>query len=153
MYCGLGDSNIFSTGLSSFTFFLLCFCLSPFQSSSLESSVFRFGLDCAQMGHCGPHPHNSSDDLFWAELPRTIGWGITTCFGGALSALGLSSILMKAGIGISFPFGQMGHDLATNKFVEAGTVLGHEVSSLVSGMAAEAVAGALGCKGIGCCSL
>ena len=33
--------------------------------------------------------------------------------------------------------------------VEAGAVLGHGISSLVSGMAAEAVAGALSCKGVG----
>ena len=42
---------------------------------------------------------------------------------------------------------------ATNKFVEARTVFGHGVSSLVGGMAAEAVAGALGCKSVGCCSI
>ena len=106
------------------------------------------------MGHCGPPTHNSSDDLlFWAELPWTIGQGIAACFDGALSELGLSSILMKAGNGISFPFRGIGPDLATNKSVEAGTVLGHGVSSLVSGMAAEAVAGALGFKGVGCCSI
>ena len=80
--------------------------------------------------------------LSWA-----IGQGIAACFCGAFSILGLSSILIKAGIGISFPFGRIGHnDLATNKFVEAGTMLGHGVSSLVGGMAAKAVAGALGCK-------
>ena len=103
------------------------------------------------MGHCGPHPHTSSDDLlFWADLLWTIVWGVTACFCGALSVLGLSSILKKAGIGISFPFGGITHDdLAANKFVEAGTVLGHWVSSTFSGMAAEAVAGALGCKGVG----
>ena len=53
----LGDSNFFSIG---FYFFFFCFsspfafCLSPFQSSSLESSVFRFEVDCAQMGHWVP---------------------------------------------------------------------------------------------------
>ena len=113
-----------------------------------------FGADCTQMGHYGPHPHNSSDELlFWSELDRTFGQGIAICFGGAISVLGLSSISMKAGIGISFPFGGIGHDLATNKFVEARTVLGRGVSSLVGGMADEAVAGALGCKGVGCCSI
>ena len=57
---------------------------------------------------------------------------------------------MEAGIGISFPFWGIGHDdLATNKLVDAGTALGHGVSSLVGGMAAEAVAGALGYKGVG----
>ena len=60
---------------------------------------------------------------------------------------------MKAGIGISFPFGGIGYDLATNKFVEARMVLGHKVLSLVSGIANVAVAEALGCKGVGCCSI
>ena len=132
---------------------LLLFILLCFLSLSilfLESSDFMFGVDYAQMGHWGPHPHSSSDDLlFWAELPRTTGQGIAAFFGGALSALGLSPIVMKAGIGISFPVGGISHDLARNKFVEARTVLGHGVSSLVS----EAVAGALGCKGVGCCSI
>ena len=32
-------------------------------------------------------------------------------------------------------------------------MLGHMVSSLVGGMAAEAVARALGCEGVGCCSI
>ena len=32
-------------------------------------------------------------------------------------------------------------------------MLGHGVSSLVGGMATEAVAGALGCKDLGCCSI
>ena len=80
---------------------------------------------------------------------RVIGWRIAACFGGALSALGLSSILMKAGVGISFPFGGIGHDLATNKFVEARTVLGHWVSSPVSRIIDVAVAEALGCRGVG----
>ena len=56
---------------------------------------------------------------------------------------------MKAGIGISFPFWGISNDLATNKFVEARTVLGHGESSLVSGMAHVAVAGTLGCRGVG----
>ena len=80
-------------------------------------------------------------------------WGVSVCFGGALSVLGFSSILMKAVVSMSFPFGGIDHDLATNKFVETRTVLGQGVSSLVSGMAAEVVAGALGCKGVGCCSI
>ena len=110
-------------------------------------------------GSMGPHPHNSSDGAFgnntlsMADLPRTIGWGIAACFGGALSASGLSSILIKAGVGISFPFWGIGHDLATNKLFEAITVLGHGVSSLVGGMADVAVAETLGCRGVGCCSI
>ena len=110
------------------------------------------------MWHCGPLPYNSSDGtfgndvLFGAELPRTIGQGIAACLGGALSTL-VPSILMKAGVQISFPFKGIGHDLAKNKFVEARTMLGHGVSSLVSGMADLAVAKALGCRGVGCCSI
>ena len=60
---------------------------------------------------------------------------------------------MKDGVGISFPFGGISHDLATNKFVEARTVLSHGVSSLVSGMAEVPVAETLGCRGVGCCSI
>ena len=60
---------------------------------------------------------------------------------------------MMAGVGISFPFGGIGHDLATNKFVEAGTVLGHGVVYLVIGMADEAVAEALDSRDVVCCSI
>ena len=60
---------------------------------------------------------------------------------------------MKAGIGISFPFGGICHDPVTNKFVEAGTVLGLGVSSLVFGMIDVTVVEALGCGGVGCCSI
>ena len=150
----LGDSNLFSTGLPSFTF--LPPLLFVYLHSNLlpQNPLFRLRADYTQMGYCGPHPCSSSDDLmFWAELSRTIGSGIATCFGGAFSTLGLSYILMKVGIGISFPFRGISQDLATSKFVQAGTVFGDGVSCIVSGMAAEAVAGALGCKGIGCCSL
>ena len=122
--------------------------------------VFRFGADCAQIGHCGPHLHNSSDGtfgndmllLYGAELPRTIGWGITSCFGGAFSALGFS-ILMMAGAGILFLFGGISHDLETNKFVEARTVFGYGVASLIGWMADVAVPEALGCRDVGCCSI
>ena len=51
---------------------------------------------------------------------------------------------------MSFPFGGTGHDLATNKYVEAGTVLGHGVASLVGWVA---VAEALGSRDAGCCSI
>ena len=55
----------------------------------------------------------------------------------------VSLVLMKAGTGISLPFERMGHDMATNTLVEARTVLDYGVSSLVGGMADEAVAKAL----------
>ena len=150
----------FSTGLPSFTL------LPPLPFVCLHSNLlppnwnFQFsglGRLCTD-GTLWPHPHNSSDGtfgndfLFWAELCRTIGQGINACFGGALSALVLS-ILMKAGVGISFPFGGIGHDLATYKFVEAGTVLDHGVSSLSSRMTDVAVAEALDCRGVGCFSI
>ena len=58
-----------------------------------------------------------------------------------------------AGAGMWFLFGRIGHDLATNKFVEAQTVLGHGVATLVGGMADVAVAEALGSGDAGCCSI
>ena len=60
---------------------------------------------------------------------------------------------MMAGAGISFSFGGIGHDLAINKLVEAGTLFGHGVTSLVGGMADVAVAEALDSRGVGCCSI
>ena len=112
-----------------------------------------------QTGHCGPHLHNSSDGtfgngmlLFGAELPRTIGQGIVSCFDGAFSALSLFSLRM-GGAGSLFLIGGIGHDLATNKFVEAGTVLGNGLAFLVCGMADMAVAEALGSRDAGCSSI
>ena len=60
-------------------------------------------MHCAQMGHCGPHLHNSSDGtfgtdmVFWVELHRTIVQGIIAYFGGAFSASGLSILMMVLG--------------------------------------------------------
>ena len=158
-------SALFSCEFSSQFIFLLLlffpFCLLYVSSSSQsESSGSWYWVDCAQTGHCGPHLHNSSDDtlgngmllLFGAELPRTTGWGITAYFGGTFSASGLF-ILCMAGTGMSFLFGEIGHDLATSKFIEAGTVLGHGVASLVGGMADVAVLEALDSRDAGCCSI
>ena len=79
------------------------------------------------MGHCGPHPHISSANLFC-----TITLGVAASFGGVFSSD--FSILMKVVVGTSFTLGGIGHDtLATNKFVEARTVFGHGMSSLVGG--------------------
>ena len=56
---------------------------------------------------------------------------------------------MMAGSGILFSFRQIDYDLAPNKFVEARTVLGHGLSSLVGGMADVEVDEALGSRGVG----
>ena len=58
-----------------------------------------------------------------------------------------------AGAGMSFLFGQISHNLAANKFIEAATVLGHGVASLIGGMADVAVVEALGSSDAGCCSI
>ena len=114
-----------------------------------------FGTDCTQMGNCSPiHTHLLLTCCFGLIYLGPMGWGLLPAFGRTLSASVLFSILMKAGMGISFPFRGIGHDdLATNKFVEAGAMLGHGISSVVGGMEAEVVAGALGCTGIGCGSI
>ena len=112
------------------------------------------------MGHCGPHPHNSSDDLlFWADLSWAMSWGSLPVFVGHFLywvsppsekrlVLGFHPNLGESAcIGISSLFQGISHDdLATNKFIDARTVFGHGVSSHVSGMAAEAVAGDLVAK-------
>ena len=125
----------------------------------MDSTGSGCGADCAQTDHCGPHLHKSACGtagnvmlLFGAGLPRTIGWGIAACFGGVSSALGLY-IFWMADAGLSFLLDGIGHDLVINKFIEAGTVLGHGVSSLVDGMAGMAVAGALGTRGASCSSI
>ena len=65
------------------------------------------------------------------------------------------SFLTKVGVGTSFTLGGIGHDaLATNKLVEACTVFGHGVSSLVGGAVDVAAVVALGCCAMGdCCNL
>ena len=76
--------------------------------------------------------HNSSDGTlgndvlswFGAELHRTIGQGIGACIGRTFFTSGFF-ILCMAGAGMMFLFGGIGHDLATNKFVKARTVLSH----------------------------
>ena len=128
---GLGDSNFSPTGLPTFS----------------ESFAFRFGVDYAQMKHCGPHPHSSSAYLlFWVKLFCTIAQLIAASFGEAFSSA--FSILTKVGVGASFTLGVIDCDpIVTNKFVEAGTVFGHGVSSLVCGAVNVAAA-----VGMGCCS-
>ena len=167
----LGDGNcecvvqlqVFFSPWSSFLLlFLLCFLPVSIPVFFLPTGIFSFqvwgtlrtdGALWVPVYTILLIAHLGNDLLFWDELPRTIGWGIAACFGGALSALGLSSILRKAGIGISFPFGGIGHDLGHKKFVEARMVLGHGVSSLVSGMQMWQWPKALSYKCVGCCSI
>ena len=107
-----------------------------------------FGLDCVQMGHCGPHPHASSVGLLFWGLFSIRPQGIAAYFGWVFSSA--FSALTKVGVGTSFTLGRIGHDaLATNKFVEAGIVFGHGVSSLVGGAVDAAVVVALGFCTIG----
>ena len=58
-----------------------------------------------------------------------------------------------AGAGISFSFGEIGHNLATNKCVEVKTVFSHDVASLAGEIADEAADEALGFRDVGCCSI
>ena len=89
-------------------------------------------------------------------------WGLN-CLGplggGLLPALvehflhWVSSLYVWLVLGCYFCLGEIGHDLATNKFVEVRTVLGHGVASLVGEMADVAVAEALDSRDAGCCSI
>ena len=71
------------------------------------------------MGQCSPHVHFSSTDLLFCGLGKTTAWGIAATMGGT-SAFSVGGCI--GGIGQS--------DLALNRFMEAGTVLGQGVSSL-----------------------
>ena len=103
-----------------------------------------FGLDCVQIGHCGPHPHTSSAGLLFRDVFRIRVQGIAACFGGVIFSV--FSVLTKVGVGTLSIFGGISHDaLATNKLVENGTVFGHGVSSLVIGAVDVAMVAALGC--------
>ena len=79
------------------------------------------------MGQCSLHPHISSafpwDGLF------TIVQGIATTFGGIFSSA--LSVLIIVGASIR---AIVQDALASNKFVEAGMVLGHGVSSFSVGL-------------------
>ena len=109
------------TGLGCWVFcrqWSLCWlsCLSPFQSSMSSSSPFL------QMGQCGPHVHFSSIGLLFCSLGKVIAWGMAVTLVGASAFSLLTEGVCVGGIGQSA--------LALNRFVEAGTVLGHGVSSL-----------------------
>ena len=73
-------------------------------------------------------------------------WGIAACSSEVFFSD--FSLLTKVCNGTSSTWGGDHDNLATNKLVEARTVFGHRVSSLVSGVAKVAAAVALGC----CCS-
>ena len=91
-----------------------------------------------QMGQCGPHLHSSSTGLLLWGLFNTRAWGMAVTLGGTSTF----SILITVGVSV----GGIGQDaLALNKFVEAGMVLGHGVSSLFCGVVAVTAAS-------GCCS-
>ena len=88
------------------------------------------------MGQFGPHLHSSSVDLLLWSLFNTRAWGMATTLGGT-SAF---SILTTVGVSV----GGIGPDaLASNRFVEAGMVLGNGVSSLL--WRVVTVAAASGC--------
>ena len=98
------------------------------------------------MGQCGRHPHAFSAGLLLWGLFSIVAWGTAACFGGVFFSA--SSVLTMVGVGTLFTLGGIGHDaLATNKFVEAGILFGHGVSSLVVG--AVNVTAVVGCCGIG----
>ena len=140
---GLGIVNSFQL------VFLLC-------SLPIAIPIILLWIFCFQVqgglctdGSLWSHPYISSADLlFSSNLFCTIAWGIAASFGGVFSFD--FSVLTKVGVGTSFTLGGIGHDdLATNKFVEAGTVFGHGVSSLVGGAVNVTVVVALGC----CCAV
>ena len=74
-----------------------------------------------QIGQCSPHVHFSSADLLFCGLEKTIAWEIAATQ-GATSVF--STFILGAGIG---DISQSA--LASNRFVEAGMVLGQGVSS------------------------
>ena len=91
-----------------------------------------------QMGQCSPHLHSSSTGLLHWDLFNTSVLGIAATLGGT-SAF---SILTTVGVSV----GRIGQDaLASNRFVEAGMVLGHGVFSLFWRVVTVAAAS-------GCCS-
>ena len=92
------------------------------------------------MGQCSPHLHSSSAGLLLWGLFDTRAHGMAATLGGIFSSA--FSILITVGVSV----GGIGQDaLALNKFVEAGMVLGHGVSSLFCGVVAVTA-------GSGCCS-
>ena len=74
------------------------------------------------MGQCNPHVHFSSANLLFCDLGKTIAWQIAANWGGTSV---FSTFTVGAGIG---GIGQSA--LASNRFMEAGIVLGQGVSSL-----------------------
>ena len=74
------------------------------------------------MGQCGPHVHFSSAGLLFLSLFKTIAQGVAATLGGTSAFSILTVGVSVGGIGQFAP--------ASNRFVEAGTVLGQGVSSL-----------------------
>ena len=81
------------------------------------------------MGQCSLYLHSSSAGLLLWGLFNTKAWGMAAILGGTP----VFSFLTTVGVSV----GEIDQDaLASNKFVEAGIVLGHGVSSLFCGAAA-----------------
>ena len=86
------------------------------------------------MGQCSPHVHFSSFDLLFSGLGKTIAQGIAATLGGTFSTF--TAGVCERGIGQSA--------LASNRFVEVGTVLGQGVFSLTWKVGALGVASGYG---------
>ena len=74
------------------------------------------------MGQGSPHVHFSSVGLLFCSLGKTIVWGIAATLGGTSAFSTFTVGVCIGGIGQS--------PLASNRFMEAGMVLGQGVSSL-----------------------
>ena len=142
---GLEDSNFFLTDLP-------CLSVTYCHCNLLPQNLLPLGLGqiVPRWGIVVPI-HMLLLPTCYSGLIWTITWtitqGIAASFGGAFSSD--FSILIKVGVRTSFTWGTGHDDLATNKFVEARTVFGHGVSSLVSRAVNVAVVVALGC----CCPI
>ena len=106
---GLGDSNFFSTDLPFFPFYLT-------PSNPLPQNLLLSGLGWTshRWGISVPiHTILLMIHCLGVDYLVPLNGGIAACFGGAFSS-GFF-VIIKAGAGTSFPFGGIGHDLATNK--------------------------------------
>ena len=109
---------------------------------SLTIPVFCVFCHLIRSGFCAEgavqsHLHSSAGLLLWGLFSTRV-WGMAAKLGGTFFSA--SSFLITVGA----PVGGISQDALTlNKFVEAGMVLGHGVSSLFCG--AVAVIAASGC--------
>ena len=91
-----------------------------------------------QKGQCGPHVHFSSTGLLFCGLCKTIAQGPADALGGTSALSTFTAGVCVGGIGQSA--------LVSNRFVEAGMVLGQGVSSLTCKVGA--LGRASGCGGL-----